>query len=128
MECDEEKLSYFETQYDTLVESGTAALSMLREKELGCDELRKMIARLSKHKNSYLLFIHDYRAPFTNNLAERDLRPSKTKQKVSGCFRSWEGFCNFAKIRSFISTLKKRSSNLFDSLRLVLYGLPVLDR
>jgi len=62
-----------------------------------------------------LLFVKNYDAPFTNNLAERDLRPCKTKQKVSGCFRSWDGLLCFANIRSFISTAKKRSINLLDA-------------
>lgn len=127
-ECNKEQLAFFENQYDILIESGQTALAALKEKEMGHDELRKMLARLTKYKDCYLLFIRDYRAPFTNNLAERDLRPDKTKQKVSGYFRSWEGFQNFAKIRSFISTLKKRSLNLFDSFSLVLCGTTVLDR
>ena len=67
-----------------------------------------------------MLFIKDYRAPFTNNQAERDLRPCKTKQKISGCFRSWEGLLCFAKIRSLISTAKKRGLNLLQSFELLL--------
>jgi hypothetical protein len=111
-----------------LLTNGYAELSKLKEKELGQADLRRMLARLTKHKDNYLLFIRNYCAPFTNNLAERDLRPDKTKQKISGCFRSWSGFQNFANIRSFVSTIKKRSLNLLDSFSLVLHGIPVLDR
>jgi len=78
--------------------------------------MQKQLNRLRDYKHNYLLFIKNYDAPFTNNLAERDLRPCKTKQKVSGCFRSWEGLSNFAKIRSLISTAKKRSLNLLVSI------------
>jgi transposase-like protein len=63
-----------------------------------------------------MLFINNYDAPFTNNQAERDLRPSKTKQKVSGCFRSWRGLKAFAAISSYFSTLKKSSRNLLASV------------
>ena len=127
-ECDADMLIFYEMQYDDLLETGRTALAALREKELGQVELRRMVARLTEYKDWYLLFIRDYRAPFTNNLAERDLRPDKTKQKVSGCFRSWFGIQRFAKIRSFISTVKKRSANLLDSFSLVLDSVPVLDR
>jgi transposase len=68
-----------------------------------------MVNRLRDYKAAYMLFIEDYNAPFTNNQAERDLRPCKTKQKVSGCFRSWRGLEVFAAVSGYFSTLKKSS-------------------
>jgi hypothetical protein len=124
--CAPEVLAYFEKGYDSLLVVGRIALAALKENELGQVELRRMVNRLSDYKKCYLLFIRDYRAPFTNNLAERDLRPDKTKQKVSGCFRSWHGFQHFARIRSFFSTIKKRSRNLFHSISIILNSQPVL--
>ncbi|MDR1649782.1 MAG: hypothetical protein LBR71_05930 [Synergistaceae bacterium] len=44
------------------------------------------------------------------------LEPCKTKQKVSGCFRSWRGLEVFAAISSYFSTLKKSSRNLLASV------------
>jgi hypothetical protein len=114
--CQPEILAYFEKSYDSLLFDGRVALAALKENELGHLELRRMIARLTEYKDCYLLFIRDYRVPFTNNLAERDLRSDKTKEKVSGCFRSWKGFETFARIRSFFSTVKKRKGNLFISV------------
>ncbi|MDR0304051.1 MAG: transposase [Chitinispirillales bacterium] len=110
--CSDDQLEDFERRYDDLVANGAKILGSVPN-IFGRDELRKVINRLTDYKQNYLLFIKDYRAPFTNNLAERDLRPCKTKQKVSGCFRSWDGLNNFALIRSLISTAKKRSLNLF---------------
>ena len=75
-----------------------------------------MVNRLEKYKDNYLLFVRVYEAPFTNNQAERDLRHCKTKQKVSGCFRSWQGLLDYCKIRSLLDTAKKRGLNLFDPL------------
>jgi len=113
--CSDEQFKQFERQYDDLVVKGKIFLDNLPD-SFGRDELRRMINRLTDYKQNYLLFIKNYDAPFTNNLAERDLRPCKTKQKVSGCFRSWQGLSNFAKIRSLISTAKKRSLNLLETI------------
>ncbi|MGL5512018.1 MAG: IS66 family transposase, partial [Sporomusa sp.] len=79
----------------------------------------RMTNRLTKHKDNYMLFIRNYTAPFTNNQAERDLRHCKTKQKISGCFRSWHGVLDYCKLRSFLGTAKKRGINLLDSLKLL---------
>jgi transposase len=124
--CSPDVLANFEKQFDDLMVRGRATLASLREFAPGRDELRKMLLRLTEYKDCYLLFLRDYRAPFTNNLAERDLRPIKTKLKVSGCFRSWEGLDAYATIRSFFSTLRKRSCNIFDALHKVYQAIPVL--
>lgn len=108
-----------EARYEELVEQGKRLLERGQKKTFGHVELRRMVARLEDYKDSYLLFMRDYGAPFTNNEAERDLRHCKTKQKVSGCFRSWDGVLTYCKIRSLLATSKKRGINLLDSLSLL---------
>jgi len=117
--CPDEQFKVFERQYDDLVAAGAKILES-SPGLFGFDELRKMVNRLRDYKQNYMLFIKDYRAPFTNNQAERDLRPCKTKQKISGCFRSWDGLLCFAKIRSLISTAKKRGLNLLQTFQILL--------
>ena len=111
--CDPPVLSQFENRYDELLAQGTAALAHVRKKSLGYDELRRMLNRLAQHKAAYMLFMRDYSAPFTNNLAERDLRHCKTKQKVSGCYRSWHGLVSYCTIRSLLDSTRKRGGSLF---------------
>jgi transposase len=125
-ECDPALLHSYSAQYDTLLESGFAILETMNEKSFGRDELRRMLKRLRDYKTAYMLFINNYVAPFTNNQAERDLRPCKTKQKVSGCFRSWRGMEAFAAISSYFSTLKKSSLNLFSSVVSMLKSSPTV--
>ena len=114
--CAPDLLCHFETYYDELLQSGKSQLETMPPKSFGFDEFRRMVNRLEKHKDSYMLFIRNYDAPFTNNLAERDLRHCKTRQKVSGCFRSWQGVLDYCKIRSLLATSKKRGENFLNTL------------
>jgi hypothetical protein len=115
--CDPPILAQYEARYDELVSEGAVLLSEMHKRTLGYDELRKMVNRLKTHKDAYMLFMRDYVAPFTNNQAERDLRHCKTKQKVSGCFRSWRGLLDYCKIRSLTDTTRKRGGDVLDALR-----------
>ena len=123
--CDPDKLSGFESEYDRLIKEGFTALGNMEGTELGYKKFNAMLNRLDKRKDSYMLFMRDYKVPFTNNLAERDLRPLKTKEKVSGLFRSWKGAETHTKNRSFISTAKKRGKNLYLAILDVISGVPV---
>jgi transposase len=78
--------------------------------------------RFACHKASILRFLYDARIPFDNNQAERDIRMSKVKQKISGCFRTAVGGQQFASIRGLISTLLKQSLPLHESLVSILHG------
>jgi len=63
--------------------------------------------------------------PFDNNLAERDIRMTKLKQKISGGFRSESGAYAFARIRGYISTLKKQGLQVLDALINIFLGNPL---
>ena len=86
------------------------------------DESRRMLKRLGEYESEALLFMIDFDVPFTNNLAERDVRMPKTKMKISGGFRSKQGAKVFARIRGFISTTKKKGKNVLDGLVSVFNG------
>jgi len=76
-----------------------------------------LLLRLQNHEENTLRFLTDPNIPFTNNLAEQDLRMMKTKTKVSGGFRSLDGAKYFARIRGFISTARKKKWNILEELR-----------
>ena len=81
---------------------------------------RNLMDRLVRYQSAVLAFAQYEVVPFTNNLAERDIRPWKTKLKVSGCFRTTTGADCYARIRSFISTARKHHKSVFAELCRVL--------
>ena len=83
---------------------------------------RALIERLQKLKGSVCLFVHKFVVPFDNNQAERDVRNVKTKNKVSGCFRTKEGAQNYLDVMSFLSTAKKHGHNAFEALTAAFSG------
>ena len=75
-----------------------------------------LLLRLMTRKQDVLRFLSDPAVPFTNNLAERDGRMMKLRQKISGGFRSEEGATDFGIVRSLLSTAKKQG---WDILRAI---------
>ena len=78
--------------------------------------------RLKEHETAVLLFAKDSNVPFTNNRAERDLRMSKVKQKVSGCFRKAEFAQAYCRISSYLQTMANRGVNPLVAIQMALSG------
>lgn len=79
----------------------------------------KALNLLSRFENRYdeIMGFFEYdNIPFDNNLAERDLRMMKTREKISGSFRSDEHTQAFCGIRSVISTLKKQGRSVMSGI------------
>ncbi len=87
---------------------------------------RKLVNRLGTKRDEILLFMTDFKVPFDNNQAERDLRMLKVKQKISGCFRTEKGAEEFCRLRSYVSTMKKQGSSVMETIRSVCAGTLIM--
>jgi transposase len=118
-----ELIALLERCYDAIIADGLA----FHEKQPALAKARpggrpprrvghNLLLRLSTRKSDVLRFLTDPKVPFTNNLAERDGRMMKLRQKISGGFRSEHGAEDFAAIRSLLSTARKQEWGLLHTL------------
>ncbi|MEV6949763.1 IS66 family transposase, partial [Streptomyces sp. NPDC051172] len=85
---------------------------------------RALAERLRDRTPEYQRYMTDFTVPFDNNQAERDLRMIKVQQKVSGAWRTLTGARRFARIRSYISTVRKHGISPLTALRDLFTGRP----
>ncbi len=86
---------------------------------------QNLLDALVQHADWVIGFLDDGALPFTNNLAERDLRMLKVQQKISGTFRNDGGVAVFCALRSYLATLQKQGHSLFAALTRVFLGHPL---
>jgi transposase len=85
---------------------------------------RLLLECLNDREGDVLRFLTDLRIPPTSNQAERDLRPAKTQQKISGRLRSETATVSRYAIRGYISTAAKHGEPIITAIRDALAGNP----
>ena len=81
-----------------------------------------LLERLREREHEYLRFLKDTTVEPTNNRAERDQRPVKTRVKISGCHQSETGAANWLAVRSYISSAVKHGVGAYEALRTAMTG------
>ncbi len=121
----EEELRSLTQSYDRLVTEGLPAQLPPQLPEQVKKQARNLLLRLERRKEEVLLFLTDFRVPFDNNQAERDLRMVKLQQKTSGCFRSEGAARRFCRIRGYLSTMRKQGKGVLSALAGACQGAPL---
>lgn len=124
------KKQYTELQikYRNIIAQGAIQLPAIPEKSNGKpgkiakSDAHNLWERLKKHEFSVLLFAKKSEVSFTNNRAERDLRMSKVKQKVSGCFRKQTYAEAYCRISSYLQTMANKGHNPLIAIQMALAG------
>ncbi len=117
----------FAARYDALVAQGVAVNpEPANGRKRGYYERRShnLVSAFRDHRRHVLRYMYDLDVAFTNNQAERDLRPTKLHRKISGCFRSQAGAERFAHLRSYLSTTRKHDIPAIDALTRLFKGDP----
>ncbi|WP_325051161.1 IS66 family transposase [Micromonospora craniellae] len=85
---------------------------------------RALLEDLHDREADILRFTTDLRIPPTSNQAERDLRPAKTQQKISGRLTSEKVTEHRYAIRGYVSTVTKHGADVMTAIRDAILGRP----
>lgn len=118
-------------RYDAILVTGFEAFPIRprppnSKKRVAQHPVTNLLIRLRDYREAVLAFLHHPEVPFDNNLAERDLRMMKVKQKISGCFRTWSGAEVFAAVRSYLATARKQGLSMLRAAYLAFVGQPFI--
>jgi len=121
-------LANLQKRYRNILTRGAKELPVIPPKpsgkrgKLAKSNAHNLLERFQAHEASVLLFAKDPHVSFTNNRAEQDLRMSKVKQKVSGCFRTETYALAYCRISSYLQTMANKGYNPLIAVQMALAG------
>lgn len=121
----EETISAYEKKYIKIIASGWKENKSTKSKYAKEDETT-LLKRLEKYSHNHLLFLHNFKVPFDDNMSERDLRKVKNRQKMAGGFRKDSGHEMYCSILTMIETMKRRKMGMIENIRKLFMGTPAI--
>lgn len=124
----DKELANLQKRYRNILTRGNKELPIIPPKpsgkrgRLAKSDAHNFWERLRAHETAVLLFAKNPHVSFTNNRAERDLRISKVKQKVSGCFRTSEYAQAYCRISSYLQSMANKGYNPLVAIQIALAG------
>ena len=124
----EKQYANLQKRYRNIITRGESELPAIPEKpngkrgKIAKSDAHNLWERLRDNEYSVLLFAKKSEVSFTNNRAERDLRMSKVKQKVSGCFRKELYAKAYCRISSYLQTMANKGYNPLIAIQRALAG------
>jgi transposase len=110
----DEQVSFIRAAYAGAISTGRHANAARPDTKAA-----KLVERFARDAADILRFTTDTAIWFSNNQSERDLRPTKLQQKISGTWRltTLQGLADFATLRSYLSTATKHGMDLLTVLQ-----------
>jgi transposase len=112
-------------EFQTQVQRIEHLCTWLLERSPEYPEARRLLKRYHRYRDCLFVFLHRTDVSPTNNVSERNLRPSVVHRKVIGCFRSAWGATAYAALASVIATAALKGISPFDAIQ-GLFGSPSL--
>jgi transposase len=110
--------------FRSAVSDGLAQVPRTPGKKVKQPPARLLLECLRNREADVLRFLADTAIPPTSNQAERDVRPAKTQEKISGRLRSGQATRDRYAIRGYASTAGKHGHQAFTAIRDALAGNP----
>lgn len=124
-----EQIAYFKRRYANILDAAEDEMDASPPPDAPPSKKHpaaNLVKRLRDGRDAVLAFMSDFRVPFDNNLAERDVRMMKVHQKVSGGFRQSESAQAFCAVRGYIATARKNDQAALTVLTQALMGTPFI--
>lgn len=123
MKMEENKIISYESKYLEILEGELKKYHKehpKKEKAKYVPGYIKLMKRMVEYKEEHLRFIKDFIVPSDNNIAERQMRPTKAKKNISGQSSSLETANHFAAIHTVVQTCSLQNKNTLEEIKAIL--------